>query len=111
MHEGKLASSQIKKGNILIVMAGVNVGRCATYTQSEECNANQAVAILTVNENEIIPEYLTQYLNSKIGQLFFKKLQHISSQPNINLEEIQRIKVVLPNKDQQQEIIMGTQNF
>lgn len=104
IHETTLASSKIKKGNVLITMAGT-IGRSAVYPSDEECNANQAVAILTINEEEIEPEFLTHYLNSQLGQLFFGKLQHISSQPNINLEEIKKIKLVLPSKNEQKEIL------
>lgn len=104
IHETKLASSQIKKDYVLITMAGT-IGRCAVYTHTDECNANQAIAILNINKNEIEQEYLIRYLNSDLGQLFFGKLQHISSQPNINLEEIKKIKVILPSKIEQHDIL------
>jgi restriction endonuclease S subunit len=104
IHDTILASSKIKKDNILITMAGT-IGRCAVYNQLAECNANQAIAILQFNTDEILPEYLSHYLNSRLGQLFFSKLQHISSQPNINLEEIKKIKVILPKSSEQKEIL------
>ena len=103
-HEKKLKNSQIKNGDLLISMAGT-VGRCAVYNKEDECNCNQAVAILELNQNEIIPEYLMYYLNSEIGQLFFHKLQHESDQPNINLDEIKKILVIVPNTDIQKSII------
>lgn len=110
VHETTLRGSQIKRNNVLITMAGT-IGRCAVYKSDDECNSNQAVAILTINQQEIEPDFLVQYLNSQIGQLLFSKLQHISSQPNINLEEIQKIKVILPNKTQQQEIMNEVQKL
>jgi len=104
IHQTTLVSSQIKKGNVLVTIAGT-IGRCAVYDLDDECNANQAIAILEINENEIEPDFLVRFLNSQLGQLFFGKLQHISSQPNINLEEIKRIKVILPNKSEQKDIL------
>lgn len=104
MHESILKSSQIRKDDVLISMAGT-IGRCAVYTYSEECNANQAVAILLLNTDNLIPEFLAHYLNSRVGQLFFGKLQHISSQPNINLDEIKKIKIVLPERLKQEDIL------
>lgn len=105
VHNGVLASSKIKKNNVLITIAGMNLGRSAAYLSVDECNANQAVAILTLNENEVEPEFLVHYLNSKLGQLFIGKFQHISSQPNINLEEIKKIKTIFPDKTTQIEIM------
>ncbi len=104
MHEGVLKSSKVKKGDILITMAGT-IGRCAIYSYEEEANCNQAVAILRLNEDIVIPHYVVEYLDSVIGDLFFQKFQHISSQPNINLNEIKRIKVILPDKTQQKTIL------
>lgn len=103
-HENKLKSSKIRKGNLLISMAGT-IGHCAVYDKNEECNCNQAVAILELDQNRIMPEYLMYYLNSEIGQLFFHKFQHVCDQPNINLEEIKRILVIIPGKDIQKSII------
>lgn len=107
IHETVLKSSQTKTNDVLITMAGYYIGRCAVYEDNVECNANQAVAILTVNDKEINPSYLAKYFNSVIGQLFFGKLQHVSSQPNINLDEIVRIPIILPSRTQQDSILQS----
>jgi len=105
IHNTILRTSQIKKNNVLVTMAGVGLGRCAVFESDSECNCNQAVAILELNREEIFPEYLMYYLNSEIGQLFIEKMQHQADQPNINLEEIKRIPIILPDKDDQKNII------
>lgn len=104
LHEGVLKGSQILRDNVLLTMAGT-IGRCAVYRRDEDCNCNQAVAVLQLNEENIVPDFLAEYLNSNIGQLFFGKLQHISSQPNINTTEIGKIKLILPTKDEQGRIL------
>ena len=103
-HDSILKNSQIQNGDVLVTMAGVGVGSCATFESDEECNANQAVAIIRLNREQILPKYLVKYFHSSLGQLFFGKLQHIAAQPNINLDEILKIKIVLPAtiKDQQE---------
>lgn len=106
VHNTKLLGSQIKKGNVLITMAGA-IGRSAAYTHNSECNANQAIAILDINQTGIDPEFLAGYLNSKIGQLFFRKIVTISSQPNINFEQIKQIKLILPNTLKEQISILN----
>lgn len=105
IHQGVLSQTQIKRGDILITIAGTYIGRCAVFQSDKECNCNQAVALLRVNTEKINPEFLVRYLNSNIGQLFFGKLQHISNQSNINTTEITRIKVILPLKNEQEKVL------
>jgi restriction endonuclease S subunit len=104
LHENQLKGSHIVKNDVLITMAGT-IGRCAVYDQDEECNCNQAVAILRINSELVEPCYFAKYLNSRLGQLIFGKLQHVSSQPNINLNEIVTIQIVMPEKKKQNKII------
>lgn len=103
-HNTRLSSSKVRNDDVVISMAGT-VGHCALYEEDEECNCNQAIAILEIDPAKILPEYLVYYLNSQIGQLFFGKLQHESDQPNINLDEIKKIDIVLPDKDAQKNLI------
>jgi hypothetical protein len=46
IHNSLLRSSQIKVGNVLITIAGTYIGRCAVYNNNDECNCNQAIALL-----------------------------------------------------------------
>jgi len=105
IHETTLRGSQTKRDDILITMAGFYIGRCAVYEHDDECNANQAIAILRVNKDNVVPKFLVKYFNSRLGQLFFGKLQHIAGQPNINLDEIVQIKVILPSRPEQERIL------
>lgn len=103
-HNGALAGSKLKKNDILISMAGT-IGRCAVFDLDNEANINQAIAKIEVNQHHINPHYLVRYLNSHYGQMGFVKHRHDVSQPNINLGEIQRIKLILPPKEKQEEIL------
>lgn len=103
IHNTILKSSQIRKDNILISIAGT-IGLSAVYDKDEECNCNQAVAILKLN-SDVNPAFISKYLSSELGQLIFSKLQHISSQPNINTTEIGKINVILPPRKTQDDII------
>jgi len=105
LHTSVLKGSQLKKGDVLVTIAGTYIGRCAVFKADEECNCNQAVAILRLNDEKVIPEFLVKYLNSNIGQLFFGKLQHISNQSNINTTEIGKIELILPTKPIQKKIL------
>ena len=106
-HNGVLSSSQLKRNDVLITMAGT-IGRVCIFDKDEEANINQAIAKVEINTNIVIGEYLSKYLNSKYGQKGFLKHRHDVSQPNINIEEIQRIKIILPPKNVQEQIINKT---
>lgn len=104
IHNTFLKVSRIKKGDLLVSIAGT-IGRCSVYHKTIECNCNQAVAVIKSNADIINSEFLMKYLNSKLGQLIFSKLQHVSSQPNINTTEISKIQIILPKKELQDNII------
>jgi type I restriction-modification system DNA methylase subunit len=104
-HRGKLKDCQVKQGDVLVTIAGTYIGRSAVFKSLDECNCNQAVAILRVNTENLLPEYLVRYFNSELGQLFFGKFQHISNQSNINTTEITKIRVIRPPIPVQEEIL------
>lgn len=103
-HNNQLSNSQLKSGDILITMAGT-IGKSALFENEAPSNINQAVARLEIDDSVILGEYLVKYLNSYLGVLFFTKYQHEVSQPNINLEEIKKIKVILPPLNIQKNIM------
>jgi restriction endonuclease S subunit len=109
-HNSTLKNSQIKRNDVLVSIAGT-IGRCAVFDFENECNCNQALAILRINPDEIDPFFLAEYLNSKIGQLFFQKIQHISSQPNINLTELNDIEIIKPDLEEQKTILKKLKPF
>lgn len=103
-HESTLSGSQLKEGDILITMAGT-IGNTAIFNQDSEANINQAVAKVEINSKLINKNYLVKYLNSKWGKLNFRKFQHEVSQPNINLEEIKKLKIIVPPMDEQIKLV------
>ena len=57
------------------------------------------------NENEVLPEYLTVFLNTKYGIQDAKRRARISiNQSNINAEELKRIKIPVLDKPIQENI-------
>lgn len=103
-HNNQLSNSQLKSGDILITMAGT-IGNSALFENDVPSNINQAVAKLEIDDSLVLGEYLVKYLNSYLGFLFFRKYEHGVGQPNINLEEIKKINVILPPLNIQKNII------
>jgi len=108
VHNTKLKSSIItgEYEELLITMAGT-IGRCGVYPKNgNEANINQAIAKVTLDTTKAIPKYVSIFLNSFYGQVQFYKKRHDVGTPNINLEEIKTIEVVLPDSTDEQKRIV-----
>ena len=106
-HEGALFSSSLELNDILISKKGT-VGRCCVFDLEDEANINENIAKVKINEelkDHVIEKYISEFLNSYYGQLGFTKYMHESVQYSINLDEIKRIKIILPPKDIQEAIL------
>ena len=103
----KLKRSQIELNDILFTMAGVFLGKVSILKDHYmlPANTNQAVAIIRISDTYANPFYvyyflrqdsITKYVNSCTGQ---------SAQPNINLNEISNLRIILPSIDIQNCIV------
>jgi len=106
IHNTTLQRSKLSGGELLITMAGT-IGACSVYPKSVgESNINQAIAKIILDEKRADARYVSMFLNSYYGQLQFSQNRHDVGTPNINLEEIKKIKVVLPVTIGEQEEIL-----
>ncbi|MBN2094337.1 MAG: restriction endonuclease subunit S [Candidatus Zambryskibacteria bacterium] len=104
IHQKKLKSSQLKKGDVLIAIVGATIGQVSLYDYEQEANINQAIAIVRVNK-DVNPEYIKEYLLSTIGQNQLNKIKRPVARANINLEEVGSIKIPLPPLSIQNKIV------
>jgi len=104
IHQKKLKSSQLKKGDVLIAIVGATIGQVSLYDYDRQANINQAIAMVRVKEG-INPEYVKEYLLSSIGQNQLNKIKRPVARANINLEEVGSIKIPLPSFSIQNKIV------
>jgi len=104
IHQKKLKSSQLKKGDVLIAIVGATIGQVSLYDYDKEANINQAIAMVRVNK-DINPEYVKEYLLSTVGQNQLNKIKRPVARANINLEEVGSIKIPLPPLSIQNKIV------
>ena len=96
-HE-RLKRSQIEENDILFSMAGMFLGKTGIATaEVVPANTNQAVAIIRVDDTKANYEYVYYYLNQKSVIHTINTTSAQSAQPNINLKQIGKIKINLPN--------------
>lgn len=104
IHENVMSSSKLKKDDILIAIVGATIGQVGIYLSEDEANINQAIALVRLKEGYNV-QFIKELIKSSIGQLSLNRLKRPVARANINLEEISRIKVVLPPDEKQQEIV------
>ena len=92
-----LGRSILELDDILITIAGANIGKCG-YVRKQylPANTNQAVAIIRTDNQKVIPRYIYYYF--KLPKTFFsiQSLNAQAAQPNINLNSLGKIKLHLP---------------
>lgn len=103
--DSKLKRSRLKEDDILFSIAGMALGKTGIVKQKYlPANTNQAVAIIRPKQEDIIPKYLHyQFINPQ----FYKKVNSISgqaAQPNINLEQVGSLEILLPPLPTQRRI-------
>lgn len=98
-----LPRSQIHYNDVLISYAGTvgSVGLVTDTTKRYHLAPN--VGKVTVL-SELIPRYLAYYLISYAGQEHIDQLKNKNAQESISMENIRRIKVLVPSQAEQQNI-------
>ena len=98
--------SQIEENDILFSMAGMFLGKTGIATaEVVPANTNQAVAIIRVDDTKANYEYVYYYLNQKSVIHTINTTSAQSAQPNINLKQIGEIKINLPDRKKQDQIV------
>ncbi|MDL5511732.1 restriction endonuclease subunit S [Arenibacter sp. M-2] len=102
-HNSELQRSQIKKGDVLVTIAGT-IGRTAIVEIEEDLNCNQAVAIIRLGDSQINSNFLCHFISSPNAQSQFVKGKVTATIPNLSLEQVKKLKIPLPPLDQQKKI-------
>ena len=99
--------------NDLIISCSGTVGKVSVIKPTDNKGViNQALLILRVNMEKILPQYLKYYLESPIGYKSITANTNKSAQVNIaNRNAIESIKIPLPSIPRQVKIIEILNNF
>lgn len=101
-HHGHLRRSQLEANDILFSIAGT-LGRVAIVPpKAIPANTNQALAIVRLLCGNI--NYITTYLKGKAVKDFVKKNPSVGAQPNLSLDQVRGLKILLPSDAEQRKI-------
>lgn len=98
-----LKKSQVRKGQVILTMAGTIGNAAVAYKLPKKVNSNQATAKITLNPN-ISPFFIAAFLNSCFGKKQTEWEIVTSVQANIFLWQIKEIKVPIVSKKIENEI-------
>lgn len=101
----KMKRSQLKENDILFSIAGA-IGRTAIVPKTIlPANTNQALAIIRLNTNQVLPEFLVMCLKSEQVLKQFEKKKQGVAQLNLSLKDIAELEVAYPDILQQKRVL------
>ena len=101
-----IRNSILKPNDILFAKTGATIGKVGIVPESiKKANTTSHVGKITVSES-IIPKYIFYVLSSNIGyRQFWDIAAQKSTRPELSIDEIKTIRVLLPKtKEEQQRI-------
>ena len=106
----KLSRSALKEDDLLINLVGASVGRtCLVPKDGVPANINQAVAVTTLVETKIIPEFLlTQILTESIQRELLGNVVD-AARANISLKNIRELTVIVPPVEEQRKYLKAVE--
>lgn len=101
----KLARSILKKEDVLVTIAGANVGRCGFVQERDlPANTNQAVGIVRVDPEKAEPRFVYYYFKHPLMRAKCMNIGGQAAQPNVNLANLKGFEVPLPERVTQKRI-------
>jgi restriction endonuclease S subunit len=112
IHDGELKRSQLMPKDVLLTITGVTYGISAVVPDNIEiANINQHVVKIRVKQDEILPEYLALYLNSKYGRAQTDRNVTGGSRPALDYTTIRRLLILRPKLSVQETIVKAVQKL
>ena len=103
-HEELLNRSQLQADDVLMTITG-RIGTAAVVRQEHlPANINQHIVLLRLDQNQVVPDFLTVFLNSNVGKQL--TLRGVTGTTRLALDygAVRQLPIVLPDKDIQESI-------
>jgi len=107
----RIKKSILKEDDILLVTVGATIGKVAIVKNlKEESNISRDLALIRLDKNKILPEYVYYFLMSELGQVQIKHFISGALQDGLYLSNLKNIIIPLPTLKEQREIINKLSN-
>jgi restriction endonuclease S subunit len=105
-HKKLIKRCKPEPGDILLRKVGVGPRIAKTILKNTpQFSIFVSLALLKINKNNVIPEYLETFLNTPLGRMQTIRFNKGIGQPDLHIESIRQVLVPLPPKTIQEEIV------
>ncbi len=105
-HEGKLARSKARPGDVIMNIVGPPLGKIAIIPDSlPECNFNQAAVLIRAHYQTRLMNQYIRYFLLQMGEINSINTKGTAGQENISLTQSQNMRLPLPPLAEQQRIV------
>ncbi|MGA2270583.1 MAG: restriction endonuclease subunit S [Bryobacteraceae bacterium] len=102
----KLSRSQLRKDDVLINLVGASIGRvCSVPENLGDANVNQAVGVISPNQECLLPDFLVHFLLSPVAQDEIHGGKVETARPNISLGDVRDLEIPTPPLPEQRRIV------
>ena len=102
----KQRRSILKKNDVLVNIVGASIGRAAVFDiDVENANINQAVCLIRLDKNKLLPKYLCLFLNSEHAFNQYASMIKDTARANLSLDNIGCLEIGVPSLSEQQRIV------
>jgi type I restriction enzyme, S subunit len=102
----KERKSVLRTGDVLLNIVGASIGRAAVATaEIEGGNVNQAVAVIRLNQERMLPKFLMLNLLSPVTQAAIHAEKVDVARANVSLSDIKEFSVLFPSLAEQGSIV------
>jgi type I restriction enzyme S subunit len=99
-------SARLQPGDLMLVITGAAVGRCALFTGNAEPGyVNQHVAICRLSNPNLDPRFVLWGLRGASGQEQLLGQRYGQGKPGLNLNNIRAIELPIPDLPEQVRIV------
>ena len=106
IHEGKLARSKAKPGDVIMNIVGPPLGKVALVPESlPECNFNQAAVLIRAHFCTNLMNQYIRYFLLQMDEINAINTKGTAGQENISLTQTQNMRFPLPPLAEQQRIV------
>ncbi|GAB1535357.1 hypothetical protein ADMFC3_09880 [Geovibrio sp. ADMFC3] len=110
-HDEIYSRCDVKYRDVLYIKDGATTGRACINTLNEEYSLLSSVCVLRPDENKLLPEFLTFFLNSRIARdEMFKNIAGVAI-TRLTLKKIKTSKIQVPNVLIQRQIVTKIEKF
>ena len=94
--DNEMKTTRVEKGDVLLNITGASIGRCTIYSISSPANVNQHVCILRAKGDLVLPQFLANYLQSRLGQQMIAVFSTKGNREGLNFQQLGSIPLPLP---------------